>query len=96
MSVARGARYLEEARLRQQEGQRARTEARLAQLKLIELEERISDLERFKQEIQRKSTVRSLPFGSAYLFTFLLLFLFLLLSYYVFTSSLHPPTLDKN
>ena len=96
MSVARGTRYLEEARLRQQEGQRARTDARLAQWKLIEFEERISDLERFKQDIQRKSTARSLPFGSAYLFTFLLFFLFLLLSSYVFTSSLHPPTLDKN
>jgi hypothetical protein len=96
MSVARGTKYLEETRQRLQEGQKARTEARLVQLKLRDLEARISDLERFKQEIQGKSTARSLPFGCAYLYTSLLLFLFLLLSFYVFTSSLHRPTLDKN
>jgi hypothetical protein len=96
MSVARGTKYLEEARQRQQEGIKARTEARQAQLKLINLEARISNLERFKQEIERKSTARALPCGSTYIFTSLLLFLFLLLSFYVFTSSLHRPTLDKN
>jgi hypothetical protein len=96
MSVARGTKYLEETKQRQQEGLKARTEARLVQLKLTDLEARISDLERFKQEIQRKATARSLPFGSAYLFSFLFLLLFLLLSFYVFTSSLHRPTLDKN
>jgi hypothetical protein len=96
MSVTHGTKYLEETKQRQQEGQKARTEARIVQLKLTDLEARISDLESFKQEIQRKSTARSLPFGSAYLSTSLLLFLFLLLSFYVFTSSIHRPTLDKN
>jgi hypothetical protein len=96
MSVARGTRYLEETKQRQQEGLKARTEARIVKLKLTDLEARITDLERFKREIERKSTARSLPCGSAYLFNCLLLFLFLLLSFYVFTSSLHRPTLDKN
>jgi hypothetical protein len=96
MSVARGTKYLEETKQRQQEGQKARTEARIVQLKLTDLEARISDLERFKQEIQAKSTARSLPFVSAYLFTSLLLFLFafsppifLFLCLYVVPSSPH-------
>jgi hypothetical protein len=96
MSVARGTRYLEEARLRQQEGQRARTEARIAQLKLIELEDRIADLERFKEEFQGKAPSRCLHCGCALLSTFFLLFLFLLLCSYVFTSSLRPPSLNSN
>jgi hypothetical protein len=94
MSVARGTRYLEEARLRQQEGQRARTEARIAQLKLVEFEERISVLERFKDEIQRKEPTRGLSCGWALLSTLFLLFLFLTLSSYVFTSSLRRPPLN--
>jgi hypothetical protein len=76
MSVARGTKYLQETKLRQQEGQRAKTEARIVQLKLTDLETRISNLERFKQEIKGKSTARSLPFGSFFLSTSLLLFLF--------------------
>ena len=94
MSVARGTKYLEETKLRLQEGQRARTEARIVQLKLTEIETRISDLERWKDEFERKSTARTLPFGSTFLFTTFLLLLFLLLSSYVFTSSLRRPTLD--
>ncbi len=62
MSVARGTRYLEEVRLRQQEGQKARTEARTTQLKLTEFENRISVLERFKEEIQGKAPPRYLSF----------------------------------
>jgi hypothetical protein len=76
MSVARGTRYLEETKQRQQEGLKARTEARIVKLKLTDLEARITDLERFKREIERKSTARSLPCGSAYLFNCILLFLF--------------------
>ena len=94
MSAARGAKYLEEARLRQQEGQRVRTEARIVQLKLTEIETRIADLERWKDVLERKSTARTLPFGSTLLSTSFFLLLFLLLSFYVFTSSLRPPTLD--
>ena len=94
MSVARGTRYLEEARLRQQEGQKARTEARIAQLKLKELEERISDLERFKEEIQGKETGRCLSSVCALLSTLFLLLLFLTFSSYVFTSSLRGPPLN--
>ena len=82
MSAARGAKYLEEARLRQQEGQRLRTEARIVQLKLTEIETRIVDLERWKDEFERKSTARTLPFGSTFLFPTFLLFLFLLLYSY--------------
>jgi hypothetical protein len=95
MAAARGAKYLEEARLRQQEGQRVRTEARMVQLKLTEIETRIADLERWKGEFARKSTSRTLSFGSTFLYTTSLLLLFLLLSFYVFTSSLRPPTLDQ-
>jgi hypothetical protein len=95
MSVARGTKYLEETKLRLQEGQRARTEARIVQLKLTDLETRISGLERFKQEIQAKSTAGCLPFGSAFVSTSLLLFHFVVLSFYVFTSSLRGPTLNK-
>jgi hypothetical protein len=96
MAAARGAKYLEEARLRQQEGQRVRTEARIVQLKLTAIETRIADLERWKGEFERKSTARTLSFGSIFLYTTSLLLLFLLLSFYVFTSSLRPPTLDQN
>ena len=93
MSAARGAKYLEDTRLRQQEGQRLRTEARIVQLKLTEIETRIADLERWKDLFERKSTARTLPFGSTSLSTSFLLLLFLLLSFYVFTSSVRPPTL---
>ncbi len=96
MAAARGAAYLEEARLRQQEGQRVRTEARIVQLKLTEIETRLADLERWKDGLERKSTARTLPFGYTLLSTSFFLLLFLLLSFYVFTSSLRPPTLDKN
>jgi hypothetical protein len=96
MSVARGTKYLEETklRLRQQEGQRARTEARIVQLKLTDFETRIAHLERLREEFEGKSTARCLPFGSAFLSTSLLLFLFLLLSFYVFTSSLRGPAFN--
>ena len=94
MAAARGAKYLEETRLRQQEGQRVRTEARIVQLKVTEIETRIADLERWKDVFESKSTARTLPFGSTLLSTSFLLLLFLLLSYYVFTSSVRPPTLD--
>ncbi len=75
MSVARGAKYLEETKLRQQEGQRSRTEARIVQLKLTEFEMRIEHLERLREEFEGKSTARSLTFGSTILSTSLLLFL---------------------
>ena len=58
MSAARGRQYLEETKLRVQEGQRARTEARIVQLRLTELETRIADLERFRREGERKATAR--------------------------------------
>jgi hypothetical protein len=84
MSAARGAKYLEDTkRLRQQE----------VQLKLTEIETRIADLERWKDVFESKSTARTLPFGSTLLSTSFLLLLVLLLSFYVFTSSVHPPTL---
>ncbi len=71
MSVARGTKYLEETNLRLQEGQRARTDARIVQLKLklTDLETRISHLERLREEFEGKSTARCLPFGSAFLST---------------------------
>ncbi len=94
MSVARETNYLEETKLKIQEGQRARTEAGIVQLKLTDLETRISLLERLREEFEGKSTARCLPFGSAFLSTSLLLFLFVLLSFYVFTSSLRGPTLN--
>jgi hypothetical protein len=94
MSVARGTKYLEETKLRQQEGQRARTEARIVQSKLSEFETRIAHLERLREEFEGKTTASCLPFGSAFLSTSLLLFLFLLLSFYVFTSSLRGLTLN--
>ncbi len=46
---ARGAKYLEETRVGVQEGQRARKEVRQVQLKLTELETRISRLEGFRE-----------------------------------------------
>ncbi len=45
MSVALGKKYLEETRIKVEEGQRLRTEARIVQLKLSELEGRIVELE---------------------------------------------------
>ena len=93
-SAARGRQYLEETKLRLQEGQRARTKARIVQLKLTDLETRISDLERFKREVERKSTARCNPLDSAFVSTSFLLFLFIVLFYYVFTSSLRGPTLN--
>jgi hypothetical protein len=96
MSVARGTKYLEETKLRQQEGQKLRTEARIVQLKLTEFETRIAHLERLSVEFETKTTARSLPFCSAFLSTSLLFCLFLILSFYVFTSSLRGPTFDKN
>ncbi len=68
-SAARGRQYLEETKLRLQEGQRARTEARKVQLTLTDLKTRISDLERFRWEVERKSTARDLPFDSAFIST---------------------------
>ncbi len=93
MSATRGEKYLEETRLRQQEAQRVRTEARIVQLKLTEIETRIADLER-KYVFERKSAARTLPFGSTFLSTSFLLLIFLLLSFNVFTSSVRRPTLD--
>ncbi len=96
MAAARGRQYLEETKLRVQEGQRARTEARIVQLRLTELETRIADLERFRREGESKSTstARCLSFDSAFVSSSFLLCLFVVLSYYVFTSSLRAPTLD--
>ena len=92
----RGRQHLEEIRLRQIEGVRARTEERTVQLKLRELETRIADLEHIQREVERKSTAPSLPFVSAFLSSsYFLFFLFILLSYYVFTSSLRGPTLHQ-
>ena len=91
----RGRQHLEEIRLRQIEGVRARTEERTVQLKLRELKTRIADLEHIQREVERKSTAPCLPFDSAFLSSSFLLFLFILLSYYVFTSSLRGPTLHQ-
>ena len=95
MAAARGRQYLEETRLRQIEGIRARTEERTVQLRLTELETRIGDLEHIQRELERTSTAPSLPFNSAFVSTSFLLFLFILLSYYVFTSSLRGPTVHQ-
>ena len=84
---------LEEIRLRQIEGIRARTEEKTAQLKLTELETRVEDLERIQREVERQSTVRCLPFDFAFVSSSFLLFLFILFCYYVFTSSIRAPTL---
>ena len=94
MSAARGTRYLEEVRLKQVEGQRLRTEARVLQLKIVELEARLADLERFRQEIQGRLTARCLPFGCAFLSTFFLLFRFFLLSFYGSPSSIRAPPVN--
>ncbi len=94
MAAARGRQHLEETKLRVQEGQRARTEARIVQLRLTELETRIADLERFRREGGSKSTARWLSFDYAFVSPSFLLCLFVVLSYYVFTSSLRAPTLD--
>ena len=81
MAAARGRQYLEETRLRQIEGIRARTEEKTVQLKLTELETRILvvDLERIQREVERQSTARCLPFDSAFVSSSFLLFLFILL-----------------
>jgi hypothetical protein len=76
MAAARGRQYLEETRLRQIEGIRART----VQLRLTELETRIADLEHIQREVERKSTAPWLPFDSAFVSSSFLLFLFILLS----------------
>jgi hypothetical protein len=96
MAAARGRQYLEETRLRQIEGIRARTEERQVQLKLTELETRIADLEHIQREGERKATARLFSFDSAFVSSSFLFFLFIILSYYVFTSSLRGPTFDKN
>jgi len=95
MAAARGRLYLEEARQRQIEGIRARTEERTVQLRLTELETRIADLEHIQRELERKSKAPSLPFNSTFVSSSFLLFLFILLSYYVFTSSLRGPTFQQ-
>ena len=95
MAAARGRQHLEEARQRQIEGIRARTEERKVQLKLTELETRIADLEHIQRELERKSTAPLLPFNSSFISSSFLFFLFILLSYYVFTSSLRGPTLHQ-
>ncbi len=95
MAAARGRQYLEETRLRQIEGIRARTEERTVQLKLTELETRVEDLERSQREVERQTTARCLSFDSAYLSSSFLLFLFILFCYYVFTSSIRGPTLHQ-
>ncbi len=60
MYVALGTKYLEETKFRNQEGQRARKEARIVHLKLTDLETRISHLERLRKEFEGKSTARCL------------------------------------
>ena len=95
MAAARGRQHLEEIRLRQIEGIRARTEERTVQLKLTELETRVADLEHIQRELERKSTAFSLPFNSAFVSSSIVLFLFILLSYCVFTSYLRGPTLHQ-
>ena len=77
MSVARGTKYLEETRVREREIQRARTEARQVQLKLTELEARITDLEGLREGFAGKATARCLSVSSACLGTSLLLLLVL-------------------
>ncbi len=79
MAAARGRQYLEETRLKQIEGIRARTEERTVQLRLTELETRIADLEHIQREVERKSTAPWLPFDSAFVSSSFLLFLFILL-----------------
>ena len=91
----RGRQHLEEIRLRQIEGVRARTEERTVQLKLRELETRIADLEHIQREVERKSTAPWLPFDSAFLYSSFLLFLFILFCYYIFTSSIRGPMLHQ-
>jgi hypothetical protein len=94
MSVARGTKYLEETRVRERESQRARTEARQVQLKLTELEARITDLEGLRDGFAGKATARCLPVTSACLGTSLLLLLFVVFYSYVFASSFRAPTLN--
>ncbi len=56
MSVARGRKYLEETKQRQQEGQKARTEARIVKLKLTDLKARISDLLSVRRPVSKLHT----------------------------------------
>jgi hypothetical protein len=93
MSVAAGKRYLEEAKLKAQEGQRVRTEARLVQLKLIQLESRIVELESLTDHFKNKPSFRCLPFVSTLLTTSFFLSLFLVAAYYIFTSPFQATTL---
>ncbi len=70
MSVARGKKYLEETRIKVEEGQqRLRTEARIVQLKLSELEGRIVELETLTDHLRNKPSSRCLPFVSTLLTT---------------------------
>ena len=94
MSVARGTKYLEETRLRERESQRARTEARIVQLRLTELEARITDLEGLRGGFAGTWTALCLPVSSSFLGTSLLLLLFLVFYTYVFASSVRAPTLN--
>jgi hypothetical protein len=94
MSLAAGKRYLEETKVKAQEGQRARTEARLVQLKLIQLESRIVDsrvreLDRPLQE-QTFLSLSSVCVHSPHHFIFPLTFPgFCVLCLYVTLSSHH-------
>ena len=86
MSVAAGKRYIEETKVKAQDAQRARTEARLVQLKLTQLESRIVELESLTTHLKTKPTSRCLSFVSSFLTTYFLLSLFVLSAYYVFAS----------
>jgi hypothetical protein len=93
MSVARGKKYLEETRIKVEEGQRLRTEARILQLKLSELEGRIVELETLTDHLRNKPSSCCLPFVSTLLTTSFLLSIFLFAAYYVFTSPFQATTL---
>ncbi len=86
ISVAAGGKYLEETRVKAQEGQRSRTKARLVQLKLSQLEGRIVELETLTDHLKNKPSSSCLPFVSTLLTTSFLLSLFLASAYYDFTS----------
>ncbi len=79
ISVAAGKRYIEETKVKAQDAQTARTEARLVQLKLTQLESLTTHL-------KTKPTSRCLSFVSSFLTTYFLLSLFVLSEYYVFGS----------
>ncbi len=93
MSVASGKRYLEETRVKVQEGQRTRTEARVLQLRVTVLESRIEALEKLTGHLKTKHSSRCLTFVSSYLIPSLLLYIFLFSAYYVFASPLQSPAL---